>query len=167
MYNNVYQPVGRIKKSMNFFFHVFAWYYSLHKTFRPKGLGWRFWAEGCGLLHKCCINVAVKFALFYFCIQRVTQVNTHHHNSLITMSKSKPKKSLGLGREHKDITCAVRVPPTMYNQLCEVAKAENSSISDVIRSSLIARIEMFNDKAMEKQLKEARLEAELRKLREA
>lgn len=83
------------------------------------------------------------------------------------MSKSKPKKSLGLGREHKDITCAVRVPPTMYNQLCEVAKAENSSISDIIRSSLISRIEMFKDKAMEKQLKEARLEAELRKLRGA
>jgi hypothetical protein len=55
----------------------------------------------------------------------------------------------------------------MYKQLCEVAKAENSSISDVIRSSLISRIEMFNDKEMEKQLKEARLEAELRKLRGA
>ena len=79
----------------------------------------------------------------------------------------KPKKSLGLGREHKDITCAVRLPQSMYDQLCEVAKSENSSISDVIRSSIVVRIEAHADKAMEKQLKEARLEAELRKLRQA
>ena len=83
------------------------------------------------------------------------------------MRKSKPKKSLGLGREHKDITCAVRLPKTMYDQLCEVAKAENSSLSDIIRSSIVARLEIHADKAMERQLKEARLEAELRKLREA
>lgn len=80
---------------------------------------------------------------------------------------NKPKKSLGLGREHKDITCAVRLPQTMYDQLCEVAKSENSSISDVVRSSIVARLEIHAEKAMEKQLKEARLEAELRKLRQA
>lgn len=81
--------------------------------------------------------------------------------------KTKPKKSLGLGREHKDITCAVRLPQTMYEQLCEVATSENSSISDVIRSSLLTRIESFQDKIMERELKAAKLEAELRKLREA
>lgn len=79
----------------------------------------------------------------------------------------KPKKSLGLGREHKDITCAVRLPKSMYDQLCEVAKSENSSISDVIRSSIVVRLEEHAEKEMEKQLKEARLQAELRKLREA
>lgn len=83
------------------------------------------------------------------------------------MKKNKPKKSLGLGREHKDITCAVRVPKTLYDQLCEVAKAENSSLSDIIRSSIAARLEIHADKEMERQLKEARLEAELRKLRNA
>lgn len=82
-------------------------------------------------------------------------------------TKPKPKKSLGLGREHKDITCAVRLPQTMYEQLCEVATSENSSISDVIRSSLLTRIESFQDKIMERELKAAKLEAELRKLREA
>lgn len=83
------------------------------------------------------------------------------------MSKNKPKKSLGLGREHKDITCAVRLPQTMYNQLCDVAKTENSSISDVIRSSLLTRIELFDDQRMDKELKAAKLEAELRKLRQS
>ena len=83
------------------------------------------------------------------------------------MSKNKPKKSLGLGREHKDITCAVRLPQTMYKQLCDVAKAENSSISDVIRSSLVSRIELFSDQKMDRELKAAKLEAELRKLRQA
>ena len=83
------------------------------------------------------------------------------------MSKNKPKKSLGLGREHKDITSAVRLPQTMYNQLCDVAKTENSSISDVIRSSLLTRIELFDDQRMDKELKAAKLEAELRKLRQS
>jgi hypothetical protein len=83
------------------------------------------------------------------------------------MSKNKPKKSLGLGREHKDITCAVRLPQTMYNQLCDVAKTENSSISDVIRSSLLTRIELFGDQRMDRELKAAKLEAELRKLRQS
>lgn len=89
--------------------------------------------------------------------------NTHTHTTIM----KKSKKSLGLGREHKDVTCAVRLPQTMYEQLCEVARKENSSISDVIRSSLVTRIEEFADKDMERQLKAAQLEAELRKLREA
>ena len=80
--------------------------------------------------------------------------------------KKAPKKSLGLGREHKDITCAVRLPETLYKQLCEVAKTENSSMSDVIRSALVSRIEIFLDKDMERQIKAAKLEAELKKLRQ-
>jgi hypothetical protein len=52
----------------------------------------------------------------------------------------------------------------MYQQLCDVAKKENSSISDVIRSSLVTRIEQFAEKEMDRQLKAAKLEAELRKL---
>lgn len=79
----------------------------------------------------------------------------------------KKKKDLGQGREHKEITCAVRLNQTMYDQLCIVAKGENSSISDVIRSALTERIEAYVDKQMERELKEARLEAELRKLRGA
>ena len=87
------------------------------------------------------------------------------------MSKKKPirlpRKNLALNREHKDITCAVRLPKTMYEQLCEVAKVENSSISDVIRTALVGKIEAFADKQMERELKAAKLEAELRRLRGA
>lgn len=77
------------------------------------------------------------------------------------------KKDLGQGREHKEVTCAVRLNQTMYNQLCDVAKGENSSLSDVIRGALVQKIEDYVEKSMEKQLKAARLEAELRKLKEA
>ncbi len=77
------------------------------------------------------------------------------------------KKNLGQGREHKEITCAVRLNQTMYNQLCDVAKSENSSLSDIIRGALVQRIEDFAEKSMERELKAARLEAELRKLRGA
>ena len=87
------------------------------------------------------------------------------------MSKKKtsnlPRRNLALNREHKDITCAVRLPKTMYEQLCEVANAENSSISDIIRSALVGKIEEFSDKQMERELKAAKLEAELRRLRGA
>ena len=55
----------------------------------------------------------------------------------------------------------------MYNQLCEVAKIENNSMSDVIRTALVKKIEEFNDKQMERLLKEAQLEAQRKKLREA
>ncbi|MGA0384852.1 MAG: hypothetical protein ACO3L1_07770 [Flavobacteriaceae bacterium] len=55
----------------------------------------------------------------------------------------------------------------MYEQLCEVAKVENSSISDVIRTALVRKIEAFADKQMERELKAAKLEAELRRLRGA
>lgn len=85
-------------------------------------------------------------------------------NTTIKHTMKNTKKDLGLGREHKDITCAVRLPQTMYQQLCDVAKKENSSISDVIRSSLVTRIEQFAEKEMDRQLKAAKLEAELRKL---
>jgi len=89
----------------------------------------------------------------------------------VKMSKKKPlrlpRKNLALNREHKDITCAVRLPKTMYEQLCEVAKVENSSISDVIRTALVGKIEAFADKQMERELKAAKLEAELRRLRGA
>ena len=91
---------------------------------------------------------------------RVCLSNTHHTNIM-------NKKDLGQGREHKEVTCAVRLNQTMYNQLCDVAKGENSSLSDVIRGALVKRIEDYVEKDMEKQLKAARLEAELRKLREA
>ena len=101
------------------------------------------------------------------CIHIVALPCAIAYNKTHTTVMKKSKKSLGLGREHKDVTCAVRLPQTMYEQLCEVASKENSSISDVIRSSLVKRIEEFADKDMERQLKAAQLEAELRKLREA
>ena len=82
-----------------------------------------------------------------------------------TQMKKIKKKSLGLDREHKDITCAVRVPQTMYEQLCEVAKSENSSISDVIRSSLTQKINEFTERDLERQIKAAKLKVELQKLK--
>lgn len=102
--------------------------------------------------------------MLYYVIHACSlRIIAQRHKSLSIMKKPK-KKSLGLDREHKDITCAVRVPQTMYKQLCKVAKAENSSISDVIRTALTYKITDFAEKEMERRLKTARLEVELRKL---
>ena len=81
------------------------------------------------------------------------------------MKKSaKPKRSSGIEREHKDITCAVRLPKTMYDRLCQAAEMENSSLSDIIREGLIEKMNKVFDQHVEKELKEARIMSELEKL---
>jgi len=72
-------------------------------------------------------------------------------------------KKQGLDREHKDITCAVRLPKTMYDNLCKAAKVEGSSLSDIIRDALVRKMEDVFDKQREKMLKEAEFEAQMRK----
>lgn len=76
----------------------------------------------------------------------------------------KPAKKRGLDREHKDITCAVRLPRTMYERLSDFAKEENSSLSDIIRDALLDKMSKMEDLKMERELKEARHKAEMRKL---
>lgn len=72
-------------------------------------------------------------------------------------------KKQGLDREHKDITCAVRLPKTMYDNLCKAASVEGSSLSDIIRDALVRKMEAVFDKQREKMLKEAEFEAQMRK----
>ena len=76
----------------------------------------------------------------------------------------KPKRSSGIEREHKDITCAVRLPKTMYDRLCQAAEMENSSLSDIIREGLTEKMNKVFDQHVEKELKEARIMSELEKL---
>ena len=76
--------------------------------------------------------------------------------------KIKKYRSQGLEREHKDITCAVRLPKTMYDNLCKAATIEGLSLSDVIRDALIRKMEAIFEKEREKQLKEAEFESKMR-----
>ena len=79
-------------------------------------------------------------------------------------SKKPPSKSLGLDREHKDITCAVRLPRSMYEALGQCAKVENTSLSDVIREALVEKMSQVEEKERQRVLKEAEYEARLREL---
>lgn len=79
-------------------------------------------------------------------------------------TSKKPAKSLGLDREHKDITCAVRLPRSMYEALGHCAKVENTSLSDVIREALVEKMKQVEEAERERILKEAEYEAKLRKL---
>ena len=76
--------------------------------------------------------------------------------------KIKKYRSQGIEREHKDITCAVRLPKTMYDNLCRAATIEGLSLSDVIRDALIRKMEAIFEKEREKQLKEAEFESKMR-----
>ncbi len=73
-------------------------------------------------------------------------------------------KKRGLDRENKDITCAVRLPETMYRRLYELARSEGSSLSDIIREALVIKMDAMDEVIMQRKLKWARYDAEMAKL---
>lgn len=79
------------------------------------------------------------------------------------VDSTKTTKKHGLEREHKDITCAVRLPKTMYDNLCKAAQVEGLSLSDIIRDALVRKMEAIFEKQREKMLKEAEFDAQMRK----
>ena len=78
------------------------------------------------------------------------------------MKKKIKSRSHGIEREHKDITCAVRLPKTMYDNLVKAANIEGLSLSDIIRDALIRKMEAIFERQREKMLKEAEFEAKMR-----
>ena len=79
-------------------------------------------------------------------------------------NKAKTNSRRSLDRENKDVTCAVRLPESMYKRLHELASSEGSSLSDIIREALVTKMSTMEDEIMERKLKKARYEAELAKL---
>ena len=73
-------------------------------------------------------------------------------------------KKRGLDRENKDVTCAVRLPESMYKRLYKLAQSEGSSLSDIIREALAVRMDVMEEVIMERELKKARYESEMAKL---
>jgi predicted DNA-binding protein len=67
-------------------------------------------------------------------------------------------------REHKDITCAVRLPQSLYNSLSEAAKLSNSSLSDIMREAIIEKIDSINSIEIDKRLKKEGIRAQIEKL---
>ena len=82
----------------------------------------------------------------------------------VKAAKPTATSNRGLGRENKDVTCAVRLPPSMHKRLCELAKIEGSSISDIIRDSLGYKMDLMEEVVRERNLKQARYDAEMAKL---
>lgn len=80
------------------------------------------------------------------------------------MKKKNSLKKRALDREHKDITCAVRLPKTMYERLHLLAKQQNSSLSDIIRDALVTKMDELEDEIIERKLKEARRRAQIEEL---
>ena len=72
------------------------------------------------------------------------------------------KKSLD--REHKDVTCAVRIPPSLYAALKQAAHLNNDSLSDVIRSAIVNQIELIKKEQIEKSLKNQKIRSQLTEL---
>ncbi len=72
------------------------------------------------------------------------------------------KKSLDL--EHKDVTCAVRIPPSLYTSLKQAAHLAQLSLSDVIRSAIVNQIEIIKQEEIEKTLKDQKTRAQLTEL---
>lgn len=67
-------------------------------------------------------------------------------------------------REHKDITCAVRLPQSLYRALSEAAKITNSSLSDVMREAIVDKIETIREAEISKRLRREEIKARIEKL---
>lgn len=75
------------------------------------------------------------------------------------MKKKTTPKKRALDREHKDITCAVRLPKTMYDRLHGLAAQNSSSLSDIIRDALVTKMDELEEQILERKIKEARRRA--------
>ena len=76
------------------------------------------------------------------------------------MSKYNKKNT----REHKDVTCAVRIPPSLYAQLQQAAEITQSSLSDLIREAMIEKINEIKERELERRLKHEKIRAQLAEL---
>ena len=78
--------------------------------------------------------------------------------------KKRTNSRRSIDRENKDITCAVRLPESMYKRLHELARLEGSSLSDIIREALVTKMNDMEEEIMERTLKKAQYEVEVAKL---
>jgi len=74
-------------------------------------------------------------------------------------------KSNKRGAGPKDITCAVRLDKALYQALNDVAELEHSSLSDVIRSALVDKIDAIRKKHIDRLIEDERLQVQLENLR--
>ena len=72
------------------------------------------------------------------------------------------KKSVD--REHKDVTCAVRLPKSLYDSLVKAAEMINSSLSDVIREAITDKIETIKEQIVAQELRNEELRNKLSEL---
>jgi uncharacterized protein (DUF1778 family) len=85
-------------------------------------------------------------------------------NKIAPKKKAVGRDSRVEGRESKDITCAVRLPRSMYEALDRCAKLKNTSLSDIIRDALVTKMDEVMEEEREKVLREAEYQAKLRNL---
>lgn len=64
-------------------------------------------------------------------------------------------------REHKDITCAVRLPQSLYSALSDTAKMTNSSLSDIMRDAIVEKLDKLREQQIAKSMRRAEIEAKL------
>ena len=67
-------------------------------------------------------------------------------------------------REHKDITCAVRLPQSLYQSLSNAAKKTNSSLSDIMREAIVEKLDQIRERELAKTLRRAEIESKVAKL---
>jgi predicted DNA-binding protein len=79
------------------------------------------------------------------------------------MSAKSHKKHID-EREHKDITCAVRLPQSLYQSLSDAAKITNSSLSDIMREAIVEKLDQIREAQIAKSLRRAEIEAKVSKL---
>tara|TARA_B100000902_G_scaffold1982_1_gene2547 strand:- start:2761 stop:3033 length:273 start_codon:yes stop_codon:yes gene_type:complete len=63
--------------------------------------------------------------------------------------------------QKKDVTCAVRIPRALYDNLTEAAQIDGGSLSDVIRSAIVDKIQLIRDQELQRRLKAEKVRSQL------
>ena len=63
--------------------------------------------------------------------------------------------------QKKDVTCAVRIPRALYDSLTEAAEIDGGSLSDVIRSAIVEKIQLIRDQELQRRLKAEKVRSQL------
>lgn len=62
----------------------------------------------------------------------------------------------------KDVTCAVRIPKALYDNLVDAAEIDGSSLSDVMRSAFVDKIQAIRDQELQRRVKAEKLRSQLK-----
>tara|TARA_A100001037_G_scaffold294800_1_gene313034 strand:- start:517 stop:792 length:276 start_codon:yes stop_codon:yes gene_type:complete len=64
----------------------------------------------------------------------------------------------------KDVTCAVRIPKSLYDHMSEAADLAGLNMSDLMRSAFVDKIQSIRDEEVQKRIKAEKVRNQLEEM---